>query len=140
MMVDLATFETLNRCNVSEMEKVGNSLSPENPTACDEFRVHLKKVEAALIHTYSLVAYLALYQKNPIDAAELWKFMSKFSDLTINTLKTIKGKFPYCGAPELYDLALDYKLASDDRHQQNTRDAECLTLTIPPNLFPKRNS
>jgi len=140
MIVDLAALETVNRCNVSEMEKVGKALNPENRAACELFGHQVKNVEAALIHTYRLVSYVAVNQESPAKAAELWKSMGEFSDLAINALRDIKGQFPYCGAPELYDLALDYKLAAEERYQQNTRDSECLSLKIPTNLFPKKSS
>jgi hypothetical protein len=120
------------------MEKVGRALNPENPRSREAFGHQVRKVQAALIHTYGLVAYVAVYQKSPNDAAKLWHFMGEFCGLAINALRDLKERFPYCGAPELYDLALDYKLAADERYQQNVRDAECLTLKIPPNLFPKK--
>ncbi|HTG42959.1 MAG TPA: hypothetical protein VK633_00385 [Verrucomicrobiae bacterium] len=140
MTLDLATVDTLNRCNVSEMEKVGHALNPQVPGSCEEFGRHVKKVEAALIHTYSIVAYVSLHQKNPAEAAALWKHMGNFCDVAINALRTLKERFPFCGAPELYDMALDYKIAAEDRYQQNIRDSECLTLKIPADLFPKKNS
>ena len=65
--------------------------------------------------------------------------MSEFCDLALNALRSLKEKFPYCGTPELYDLALDYKLVADERYQENLRDSECLSLKIPENLFPKRS-
>jgi hypothetical protein len=140
MTLDLATVDTLNRCNLSEMEKVGKSLDPQAPEACEQFGRHVKKVEAALIHTYGIVAYVAVYQTSPGDAAKLWKLMSEFCEVALNVLRNMKERFRYCGTPELYDLALDYKILSDEKYQQNLRDSECLSLKIPSQLFPKKSS
>src|SRR5215204_1897078 len=100
MTVDFSTVDALNRCNVSELEKIGRSLNPQAPGSCEEFGRHVKKVEAALIHTYGIVAYVAMYQDRPSDAAELWSRMGDFCDLAINALRTLKERFPSCGTSE----------------------------------------
>lgn len=139
MTLDLSTVDILNRCNVTEMKKAGDLLDPQVPGACVEFGRHVKRVEAAIIHTYGLVAYLALYQEEPAEAARLWKQMGEFCETALTALSDLKERFPYCGTPELYDLALDYKLLVEEKFQQNLRDSECRNLTIPARLFPKKS-
>lgn len=139
MTLDLDTVDTLNRCSLSEMEKVGHSLNPQMPDSCGQFRGHVKKVEAALIYTYGLVSFIAVHRKDPFDAANLWKQMSAFCEAALTTLREMKDRFPYCGTPEVYDMALDYKIASDEKYQQNLRDSECLSLPIPGRFFPKKS-
>ena len=139
MTLDLTTVDALNRCSVSELEKAGQKLDPDAPGACEEFGRHVKKVEAALIHTYGLVAHIALYQESPAEAAQLWKQMGEFCAVTLIVLRQMKERFPHGGTPELYDLALDYKILADEKYQQNLRDSECLNLKIPEKLFPKQS-
>lgn len=139
MMADLNVVDTVNRCNISEMEKIGKALDPQHHDSCQKFGIHVAGVQAALVHTYRIVSYVAVREQSPTQAAAHWKKMSEFCDLTLNALKSLKEKFPYCGTPAVYDLALDYKIASEERCTENLRDSECLKLTIPPGLFPKKN-
>lgn len=139
MTLELDVVDTVNRCNISELEKLGESLDPQRPDSCDKFGEHVAGVQAALVHTYRIVSYVAVRTDDPKLAAQHWKQMGEFCDLALNALKTLKEKFPYCGTFAVYDLALDYKLAADERYNQNIRDSECLNLAIPPGLFPKKN-
>lgn len=138
MTVDFKDVDALNRCDVSEMERFGNQLDPELPESCEEFGQHVQKVQAALIHTYAMIARSAVRKENPADAAALWEIMRDFCDFTVEKLENLKERFPLCGTPELYDLSLDYRLAAEEGYDQNTRDAECLNLPITP-IFLKKN-
>jgi hypothetical protein len=139
MTSELDLVDTVNRCNISEMEKVGTELDPDDVNSCQTFAVHVNGVHAALIHTYRIVSYVAIRETDPGRAAEHWKKMSQFCDLTIKALKKLKDKFPNCGTNSVYDLALDYKLASDERYCQNLRDSECQNLKIPAGLFQTKS-
>ncbi len=139
MTLEMDVVDTVNRCNISEMEKLGESLDPQQPGACEKFGAQVAGVHAALVHTYRIVSFVGVRTENPKIAAQYWKRMGEFCDLALSALKTLKEKFPYCGTPAVYDLALDYKLASDERYNQNILDSECLNLEIPTDLFPKKN-
>jgi hypothetical protein len=121
------------------MEKIGTALDPAAYGSCETFATHVHRVEAALAHTFQLVAYVSIREADPAKAAAHWRKMSQFCDLAIKALKKLKDKFPNCGTNAVYDLALDYKLASDERHCQNLRDSECQTLEIPAGLFQKKS-
>ncbi len=138
-MIDLKVVDALNRCNVSEMELVGSTLDPSLEDSCEKFGRKVSIVQAALVHTYGIVAFAAVREKNPEQAVILWETMSAFCDVALIALKSLKEKFPHCGTPEVYDLALDYKLASEERYTQNLRDSECLNKAIPVGLFPNKN-
>ena len=71
------------------------------------------------------------------ESGELWKQMYELCDKALIVLKAQKERFPHCGTPDLYDLALDFKLASDRRYRENLEDSECPQTTIPKGLFPK---
>src|SRR4051794_31246434 len=138
-MTDLDVVDAVNRCNISEMEKFGETLDPQSPESCANFGRYVSGVQAALVHTYRIVAYVAVREESPKQAAAHWRKMSEFCDLALEALKNLKDKFPYCGTPAVYDLALDYKIASEERYTENIRDSECLNLAIPQGLFPKQN-
>lgn len=139
MTSELDLVDTVNRCNISEMEKVGAALDPNHHDSCQTFAIHVQGVHAALLHTYRIVAYAAVREADPGRAALHWKRMSEFCELAIKVLKKVKDKFPNCGTSAVYDLALDYKIASDERRSENLRDSECLNLKIPAGLFQKQN-
>ncbi len=56
-------------------------------------------------------------------------------------LKAWKDIYPHCGTPELYDLALDYKIAAQERLTENMQDAEWLknNPAAPNGLFQPMN-
>ncbi len=139
MTSELDLIDTINRCNISEMEKVGAALDPDHHDSCQTFTAHVTGVQAALTHTYRIISYVAVRESDPGKAAAHWKKMSEFCDLALKALKKLEDKFPHCGTNTVYDLALDYKSACDERHDQNLRDSECLNLKIPTGLFQKKN-
>jgi hypothetical protein len=119
------------------METSGKTLDPLKEGSCEVFSRHVDNVESAIRHTYQVTAYLAVRSVDPICAAKMWMEMSAFCDDALRVLKSLKDVYAHCGTPAVYDLALDYKLASDKRYAQNTEDAEC--LKTPIRLFPKAN-
>ena len=139
MTSELEIVDAVNRCNISEMEKIGAELNPDAFGSCQVFSVHVEAVHAALVHTFRIVSYVSIREPDPAKAAAHWRKMSQFCDLAIKALKKLKDKFPNCGTSSVYDLALDYKLASDERHGQNLRDSECQNLKIPAGLFQKKS-
>ena len=95
-------------------------------------------VQSALMFKYAIIAHLAIREKFPEGAANLWKEMVSFCEEAIKVLWKLKNLYPGCGTPELYDLALDYRQQAEERYQQNLEDSQCQT-PIPEGLFPKRN-
>jgi hypothetical protein len=139
MMIDMALVDTLNRSNVSDMEKTGDSLDPKEEGSREIFGQKVSMVQGALIHTYAILSLAAIRERNPKDAAAIWCRMTDFCDVALKVLSRLKEKFPLCGTPELYNLALDYKNAAEERYRENLQDSECLKMPIPPGLFPKKN-
>jgi hypothetical protein len=137
--IDLEVVNDLNRCTVAELERLGDALDPQDTDSCSQFGNRVFAVQAALVQTYRIIAHVATREAAPDQAAELWRQMEEFCDQTLNALRKLKAKFPYCGTPQLYDLALEYRLAASKRYQQNLQDAECLQDPIPAGLFPKTN-
>ena len=125
----------VNRCQITELNEAGK-LEAE-PDACVLFSQKVQNLEAAIKHTYQIIAYRASKEPDPEKAAMLWKEMDEFCTLSLQSLKKWKDVFPSCGTPVLYDLTLDFKNEAYRRYLQNLQDAEW-TKTPPPNgLFPK---
>ena len=135
--ISLEALGSINRCQIREMEVAGQHLDPAAEGSCKAFGYKVRNVQAAIIHTHQLVAHLAIQQADAGAAAMLWKEMNELCDAALVALRDLKDKYPYCGTPELYDLALDYKITADKNYRQNLEDAECAKLTPPNGLFPK---
>jgi hypothetical protein len=137
-----AVFDVINHvnlCQIKEMQKCGEELDPQQPASCETFRVKVRNVQAAIIHTYQVTAFSALHEPDPKKAATLWMEMSELCNRALVMLKQFKEIYSGCGTPELYDPTLDYKIAADQRHYQNLEDAQCAMTPMPKGLFPKLN-
>jgi hypothetical protein len=110
--------------------------APET-VSCEEFRTRVRNVQASIINGYQLVALASIQTPDPAEAASMWKEMSGLCENALRALRSLKTKFPDCGAPELYDLTLDYKAEADKRYYQNLQDSECARTPVPEGLFPK---
>ena len=94
----------------------------------------MSTVRGILTHTYNIAVGLARKTTDLTEVAEIWRQTSQFCHRALQTLSVLKEKHPSCSNPELYDLALDYKLACDERYQSALEEKACLTQPIPPNL------
>ena len=128
----------VNRCQIAELEKVGKDLDPGAYDACVVFSRHVRNVQAAVTHTYQIIAFAAVRQADPGKAAALWKDMIQVCELALHALKDLKSAYAQCGTHELYDLALDYRMEAEKRYLQNLQDSECAKIPVPEGLFPKR--
>jgi hypothetical protein len=137
-MTDIGeVLDSVNRCQIAEMEKKARELDPAQSGSTAEFSRQVRNVQAAIIHTYQITAYSSLRQADPMSAAALWKAMSDLCDRALGVLRTLKDTYPGCGTNELYDLTLDYKIESDKRYYQNLEDAQWAKTPPPNGLFPK---
>ena len=134
--LDLEDLNSVNHCQISEMEKAGATLDPNANESCAEFSRHVRNVQAAIVHTYQMVAHQAVRESDPGKAAVLWKEMGELCDDALKKLKELKDIYPTCGTPELYNLTLDYKNAAHRRYLDNLEDSECATTLPPSGLFP----
>jgi len=105
--------------------------------ATDAFAKQVNMVESMLRQTYAVAARVTRRTEELSEVAEVWSLMSNLCDLTVNTLRELKERYPFCGAPQLYDLALDYKLACDKRHKGALEEMECQKINLPPGLLPE---
>ncbi len=131
----LKIINTVNRCEVHAMETAGKELDPSREDSCEKFRLHVREVQSALVHTYAVIAHLSIQQSSPESAANLWKEMIGFCEEALKVLWKLKNLYSGCGTPELYDLALDYRQQAEERYRANLEDSQCQT-PIPKGLFP----
>jgi hypothetical protein len=137
MTIEMETIQELNRCQISDMKKVGESLDPALPNSCEIFSEKVFNVQCAIVNTYQIVAHLSLREPDPAKAAGLWKQVGEVFDMALKTLKGLKDVYPHCSASNLYDMTLDFKLEADKRRRANEQDAECLKTPLPIGLFQK---
>ena len=117
------------------MASAGQTLDPSNQESCEAFKKRVMAVQSALVFRYAISAHLSIQEKSPEKAANLWKEMATFCEDAIKVLWKLKNLYSACGAPELYNLALDYRQQAQERYQLNLEDSQCQT-PIPKGLFP----
>jgi hypothetical protein len=108
-----------------------------DPANCVDFYRRVRNAEAAVIHTYQLTAHASLREEDPLKASVLWKEMVKFCESVLVILRDLKVKYPECGASEVYNVTLDYRVQAQKRYFQNLQDSECQTM--PEGIFPPVN-
>jgi len=123
---------------LAEMQHVGDIFADgESAEACAAFTQQVRNVEAAVLHSYAIAATVARKADSLEEVAEVWKQMSAFCHSALAILARLKDKYPRCGTTELYDRALDYKLACDKRYQGALEEKQCLTIALPRGLLPE---
>src|SRR2546430_5621503 len=133
------TVDILSVVGQCQVEQMQNAAYQKEPAPCGEFYQHVRNVQAAIISTYQVVAYSALRQDDPAEAAKMWKRVKDLCDSALNALRALKVQYPDCGTSELYDLALDYRAEAEKRYLQNLQDSECAKTPPPKGLFPSLN-
>ncbi|MGA2864994.1 MAG: hypothetical protein ABSF95_10975 [Verrucomicrobiota bacterium] len=120
------------------MEIAGKQLDPSQIESREAFGAHVRNVQAAIIHTYALIAHASVQETSAEAAAALWKGMVELCEDALKVLWKLKSLYPNCGTPELYDLTLDYRQEAEERYHQNLEDSQCQT-PVPAGLFPNKN-
>ena len=90
-----------------------------------------------VVQTYALSAAMARKTEDLPEVADIWGKMSGLCDSVLQRLAGLKDKYPDCGAAELYDLVLDYKLAADKRCQGTLQEVTCQKTDFPKGLLPE---
>jgi hypothetical protein len=128
----------VGRPQVEELQRIGDAYaSPDVPGACEAFTRQVRIVEGILVQNYGIAAAMAKKAEDLDEVAEIWTAMSVFCRTALASLASLKHKYPYCGTPALYDMALDYKLACDKRYKGAMEELACQKTEIPKGLLPK---
>jgi len=123
---------------LSALQRVGSSfLDGSSSAASAAFSREVCFVEASVRQTYEHIARLARRADSLDEVANMWRRMGAFCESALQILAGLKDKYPDCGAAELYDLVLDYKLACDDRQNRALEEKECLTTDFPKGVLPE---
>jgi hypothetical protein len=125
-------LKSVNDCQISDLKQAHYDIAN-----CADFDRRVRNAEAAVIHTYQITAHAFLREEDPKKAAVLWKEMARFCESALVILKDLKLKYPTCGASEVYNVTLDYRVQAQKRYFQNLQDSEC--RTIPEGIFPQVN-
>jgi hypothetical protein len=127
----LELLGSVNRCQVEQMEKAAERQDP-----CEEFFNHVRNVQASIINTYQVTAFVSLRERDPMVAASAWKRMRELCENALRVIGLFRMAYPNCGTPALYDLTLDYRAEAEKRYLQNLQDSECAKTPPPAGLFP----
>jgi hypothetical protein len=131
-------FIEINQPQIAEMQRVADSFAdPEMPGASETFSKQVRLIEGVLTQTYGVATAIARKTADLKEVAEIWELMGLFCNSVLHTLAALRHKFPSCGTPQLYDLALDYKLACDKRYKGVLEERTCLTMEFPKGLLPE---
>ena len=133
----MSEVTNLTRSPVEELRFVGERLDPAKADSITLFSKRVAAVEAVLKFAYKMAALAAKRSETPEQEADVWRDMNEIADSIITILNSLKGKFPDGGTPELYDLALDYKLAAEKRYSLTLESIKCQNLPMPEGLFPQ---
>ena len=128
----------INQPQIAEMQRVADSFaSSEMPGACETFSKQVRVIEGVLTQTYGVATVIARKTADLKEVAEIWDRMGFFCNSSLHILAALRHKFPYCGTSQLYDLALDYKLACDKRYRGVLEELTCQTMEFPKGLLPE---
>ena len=105
--------------------------------AGEVFARRVRELEGAVIGLYQEAVGLARHAERVEEAASVWNSLSRYCQAALQALTRLREKYPEAGAPEVYDLILDYKLAADKRHRQLLEDLACQQTPLPPGLLPE---
>ncbi|MBI4661393.1 MAG: hypothetical protein HY735_21430 [Verrucomicrobia bacterium] len=123
---------------IQEMQRIGDAYpAADVPGACVALTRQVRIVEGIVVQTYGVAASLARKAEDLNEIAEIWSRMSFFCRSALNTLSSLKHKYPYCGTPELYDMVLDYKLACEKRYKGVMEELACQSTSFPKGLLPE---
>jgi len=126
----------INQPQVAALEQIGGSFpDAQSPGACEAFSRQVRQVEGVLRNTYGVAAALVRKAETLEEVSATWRQMSDLCNQALQSLKVLKDKYPYCRTPELYDLALDYKLASEKRFQHIMEELACQKKEFPKGVF-----
>jgi len=112
---------------------------PAAAVACEAFSKQVKVVEGLITNTYTVAVTLARRASDLQEVSDTWRRMGDLCDDALQALSALKGKYSYCGTPELYDLVLDYKLACDERRIEAEEEISCQSRPTPAGLLPDKN-
>ena len=132
-------YAEMGRSSLDVFQDLQNQF-PDSSTisACNAFCQHTLTVESILRCTFYMATNLVRRCEDLNNIQSIWEVMSDLCDASLETLKGLKDLYPDCGAPELYDYALDLKLAAGSRRNNAKEELECVDIEIPENLFPSQ--
>ncbi len=140
-MATCLTFKDLveiGRPQVDQLIRAGDVFSSADaPGACEAFARQVRVVEGAITQTYAMAVSVTRKSEKIDEITEIWRQMGDFCTIALSALSQLKTKNPYCGASELHNLVLDYKLACERRRNDALEELECRKTELPKGVFPE---
>ena len=138
--LDVETLVESATPQLKEIAEVAASFKdPNTDEACVAFARQVSMLEGSLKQTFRGATLLARKSGELEEIAKIWKNLIRFCTSVLTTLVALREKYPYCGTQEIYDLALDYKKACEDRLRDAEEEIECQRMDLPKGLLPELN-
>ena len=132
--ITLRDFAELTKEEVKSLERSAQSFRPND---CQSFYKEVRSLESSVMQSYKVAVLLAKRTTDPNELSDIWKTASDICDSVLNLMKQLKDSKPECGTSQLYDLALDYKIAAFKRYENSLEDIQWKDQETPAGLFPK---
>lgn len=107
--------------------------------SCEAFSMQVDRVEEAIGLAYAFGTMLAKKCENGKETADVWRGLSELCNTALTTVGALKGQYPDCGTPQLFDRILDYKIACNERFNRVMEEISCQTIPAPKGLFPEQS-
>jgi hypothetical protein len=98
----------------------------------------VEAVSNSLVIAYKAAAQRAKNAVSPDEEEAVWQEMSDACTSALVEMKQFKDELRVNGTAELYDQALDLKLASEERKNWVLEEKAC-RIKIPKGLFPEKS-
>ena len=138
--LDVETLVASATPQLKEIAEVGASfLDPNTDEACAAFARQVSMLEGTVKQTFRAATLLARKSGELEEIAEIWKNLSGYCGSVLTTLAALREKYPFCSTTEVYDLALQYKEACEDRLRDVEEEIKCQKMDLPKGLLPELN-
>jgi hypothetical protein len=84
----------------------------------------IKQTESGVAISWQLTTFAALYEDDPMVAADLWNRLSDYYSLMLDIFFKVKELHPGCDTTEIVSQIKGYKEAAEERCRNNMNDAK----------------
>jgi len=117
-----------------ELCRLSTKYTDDSYEACQDFSRQVAILNGLVAAVYGEVVACSKEIESISEIAESWKLYLASLDKILKRVKGLKDQFPDCGAPELYNHILDYRIAAKERMDHAVEEGMC--PNTPAELFP----
>jgi hypothetical protein len=101
----------------------------------DAFEDKVKLVEGFMRQVWRIAVQTSRNTDELESIASIWQSFISFCDDVVRISEAYKDAFLHGETSELYDLALDYRIAAQERYNDVLEEIRCLKIETPAGLF-----